>query len=227
MLNLSWMKRFEKFLFFYGIVAITALFVSFGVFSPKPLNLISLSLLAPIVFYFWIRLTSPESIGAGKWSFRFLTALIIVISMSIFGYYLAARGITGLQKTNEAIALQSKLVSAEALNEKLSESVASLSAELNKTKVSGSTSTNTDNPTATDLIFDSPSPIPLQEFTGKTQIKLITVYESPNLLAKKITTLDGTQTYLYLEKQNNWYKVVLSGSNVGWVSGSQVREVNK
>jgi hypothetical protein len=220
------MRKFEKFLFFYGIVVITVLFVSFGVFSPKPLNLISLILVIPIVFYFWIRLTSPESISAEKWSFRFLIALVIVISMLTFGYYLAVRGMSDLQKTNESKTLQSKLATAEALNESLSESIASLSAELTKTKVGGSTSTNTDRTTATDLIFGSPSPVPLQEFTGRAGVKLINVYDSPNLLAKKITTLDGTQTYLYLEKENNWYKVVLSGSNVGWVSGSQVQEVN-
>lgn len=223
--KLGGMKKFEKFLFFYSIIAITTLFVSFGVFSPKPLNLVSMILIVPIVFYFWIKLTTPEAVSADKWSIRFLTVLTLVSSLTIFGYYLAVRGIGDMQKADQSRALEGKLADAEDLNKNLSATIASISAELTKVKGANSFKTNVDGLSVGDLILDRPNPITTQEFTGRAGVKLIIVYDSPTASAKNIATLDGTQTYLYLEKQNDWYKVVLSGSNVGWVSASQVQEV--
>lgn len=83
------MKGLEKILFFYGIFAITSLFISFGIFSPLPLNFISIALLIPIIFYFWIRLTNPERVSAEWWSAKFILSLIILSTLGIFGYRLA------------------------------------------------------------------------------------------------------------------------------------------
>ncbi|KKS87957.1 MAG: hypothetical protein UV64_C0035G0007 [Parcubacteria group bacterium GW2011_GWC1_43_11b] len=82
------MRKFERFLFFYSILVITILFVSFGIFSPKPLNIISIISLLPIIFYFWVRLTSPQVVSADKWSLRFLMIATIVSFLGIYAFNL-------------------------------------------------------------------------------------------------------------------------------------------
>lgn len=196
------MKVLEKFLFAYSIIAITALFISFGVFSPKPLNLISIVLITPSIFYFWIRLTSPESTTAEKWSFRFLTAITILCGLGIFGYRLiqtiVPKNVDPIVNTLTPVPIQTPFV-------------------FKKATSSGET--------IGDLLTETPIPITLLEFKGKPGIKLINVYALPTFTSKKISTLDASQTYLYLVKQGEWYEIALSESEMGWVSSSQIQEV--
>lgn len=209
------MHKFEKFLFFYSIIAVTGLFVSFGVSSPKPLNFISIFLITPIIFYFWVKLTSPEKVSAERWSLRFLFILTLISAMSIFGFYLSKNYINNSQKKAELIKLEEKIASLEKTNKNLTLSIASLSSK----KI------NIDSSTFTDLVLGSPNPVRLSTFTGKKGTTSITVYASPSLSAKKISTLDGSQTYLYLIKKDGWYNIIISESEMGWVSASQVDEV--
>jgi hypothetical protein len=194
------MKKFEKFLFFYSIVAVTALFISLGVFSPGSLSLISGTILLPIVFYFWIRFTSPEAVDAEKWSLRFLISIVVLSALGILGYRLSQiKPSTPPQNTN-----------------------------VESTTLPTPTPTVSKNSTASgETVADllSETPIPLQEITGKPGVKVIDVYQDPLPASKKIDSLDGTAKYLYLEKQRNWYKIVLTESMSGWVSASQVVEV--
>ena len=196
------MNKFEKFLFFYSIIAVTSLFVSFGILSPKPLNLISLTILSPIIFYFWIRLTSPQSVSAEKWSLRLLLVIIVISGLGIFGYYLTRIPVPVPQELPVRQATPSPTQTPPTARE------ATKSGE-----------------TIVDFLQDSPTPIPLQEFTGKPGVKSINVYASPSTSSNKISTLDPTQTYLYLLKKNGWYEIALSESEMGWVSDSQIQEV--
>lgn len=84
------MRRFEKFLFFYSILTITLLFVSSVFFLDKPQNLINGALLIPLVFYFWLKLTSPDAVDAARWSLRFLIVITVLTGLGIFGFYLAS-----------------------------------------------------------------------------------------------------------------------------------------
>jgi len=197
------MRGVEKFLFFYSIVAITSLFIIFGIFSPKPLNLISLSISVPIIFYFWIRFTSPESTSAVKWSVRFIVSIIILSGLGIFGYYLSQ--IPTPQPPEIAVAITPTPMPTETPE--------------------ATTSATPKGASIVGFLTETPTPSPLQQFKGKPGVKIITVYKTATTSAQKITTLDGTQTYLYLEKQNNWYEVALSGTDTGWVSASQIQEV--
>jgi hypothetical protein len=198
------MHRLEKFLFFYSIIIITILFISLGVFFPKPLNLISISLIIPIVFYFWIKLTSPESVSVERWSFRFILIIALLSEFGIFGYYLAQIP-------------QSKPINVVINQTSPTPSILPASS---KKDSSGS------GESIINLITETtPNPILLQEFKGKAGTKLINVYITTSTSSKKIGSLDGSQTYLYLEKKDGWYSVILSGSEMGWVSASQVEEV--
>jgi hypothetical protein len=199
------MRGLEKFFFIYSIIAITALFITFGVFSPKPLNLISILFILPVIFYFWIRLTSPETTGAGTWSLRFIITIVILSGLGIFAYYLKQIPTPQPQEV--------------AINE---------SASATPTPIETPLATASATPKGASIVgflTESPSPSPLQQFKGKPGIKIITVYKSATSSAQKITTLDGTQTYLYLSKEDGWYEVALAGTETGWVSASQIQEV--
>lgn len=202
------MKGFEKFLFFYSILVVTVLLISFGLFEPSPLNFISTILLIPACFYFWVRLTNPQAVSAERWSFRFLTSLIILSLVGVGGFYFSKHFANG-----------------ESQNVQLKQDLATPSAEPKTTKTPQPTNGGTKDESVTDLVFGTPSPIPLLEITGKPGVVTIDVYQSPIQASKKITSLDGSIKYLYLVKQNNWYNIILSGSQAGWVSASQVQEV--
>lgn len=194
------MRSFEKFLFFYSIVATTTLFISLGLFYPNPLNFISGAILLPVIFYFWIRLTSPEAVGAELWSLRFIIAIAILTALGTAGYRLS--------QLKPPPPVQKVIVEAPSPTATPAVKSATASGE-----------------SITDLILGSPTPIALLEITGKAGIKTIDVYQNPSLTSKKVGSLDGTANYLYLDKQNGWYKVVISDSLAGWVSQNQVQEV--
>jgi hypothetical protein len=201
------MARFEKFLFFYSILAVTVLLISFGLFEPKPLNFISVILLVPACFYFWVRLTNPEAVSAEKWSFRFLFSLVLLSLLGTGTFYFSRQ-----------------FANTESQNAQLKQAISTPSAEPTTTKTpQPSPAKDTQGESVTDLVFGTP--IPLLEITGKPGITTIDVYQSPTQVSKRIAGLSGSVKYLYLVKQNNWYNIILSGSEAGWVSASQVQEV--
>jgi hypothetical protein len=212
------MRKFEKFLFFYSILAVTVILISLGVFSPKPINLIVGLILSPIVFYFWIKLTSPDNISAERWSIRFLIVIAVLSLLGIYGFYLSKQASDGEPE------IMAQLREQTDANEELKAKLASMSAESSR-KIDSSTDSTASGESVTDLVSE-PTPIALQEIAAKPGVKKIDVYQDPLPAANKIGSLDGgSAKYLYMDRQNSWYKVVLSESQVGWVSQSQVEEV--
>jgi hypothetical protein len=220
------MKKFEKFLFFYSIVAITVFFISFGIFSPSPLNFVSGILLLPLIFYFWVRVTNPENITPERWSVRFLTATVLLILLGIFGFYLKSHVLPQVSSLSDKIGI------VETLNEKVTGDLASVSAELDKLRQGSTTPSaklktvpDSENLSISDLINASPSAGSSQRVTGSTGLKTVDVYGSPSSTSPKIGTIDGSITYPYITKQSGWYKIVMTSTQTGWVSQSQVQEV--
>lgn len=213
------MKKLEKFLFFYSILAITIVMIFLGVFQPKPLNLAVAATLIPIVFYFWLRLTSPETTSAGMWSFRFILSVIIICALAIYGLYLS-KNITPPDPT-----LNNKLSEEINLNNSLKETIASLSAQLTKNGTIIPKTSTVSGVSVTDLINPSSDTIPSQQITGRAGIKFINVYENPISASKKIATVSASINYFYTDKQFGWYKIELSDTSTGWVNGNQVQEV--
>jgi hypothetical protein len=86
------MKSFEKFLFFYSIVAITVIFFTSAIFNRSPQNIISGLATLPLVLYFWLRLTSASSTTVSRWSLRFLVIIVVLCVLGIFTYFLSMGG---------------------------------------------------------------------------------------------------------------------------------------
>ena len=213
------MKKIEKILFVYSIVAVTVLLITFGIFEPKPINLISTILLSPILLYFWIRLTSPEKVSAEKWAFRFLISIAVFCLLGLYGLQLLR------QETGENVQLKSQLADQQLINETLKEENASISAQLDEAKKAPTQEEDARGESITDLIYGSTEPTNLKQITGKDNITTINVYEEPSASSDKIGSLDGTAKYIYLEKNGTWYNLILSDSLSGWVSANQVQEV--
>lgn len=121
------MKGFEKFLFFYSIIAITAIFFTSAFFLRTPQNVISGFLTLPLVIYFWLRLTSADTVNVSRWSLRFLTIIIVLSSLGIFTYFLSQQSASTTNKRDAE--LNQKLTD-------LSEKIASLSGQQTDKQIS-------------------------------------------------------------------------------------------
>jgi hypothetical protein len=207
------MKKFEKFLFFYSITAITVFFVSFGIFSPKPLNLISVVLMTPLIFYFWIKLTGPENSTPTTWSIRFLASLIILSALGVFGFFLSK------QAASELPAVDGQLSEQQSENERLKTELTELKQQANVKP------TSSPDISVTDLVTETPGP-ESSRITARSGVESIDVYQAPLSTSAKIGSLESGINYPFITKQDNWYKVVLTSTKTGWVSTDQVQEIN-
>lgn len=206
------MKRFEKFLFFYSIIAVTVFAISYGIYSPKPLNLVSVGLMTPVIFYFWIRLTSPESTNPDRWGFRFLAAVVLVSLLGLTGYWLSFKSPpTSNSKSEENIPATSIVSTPTAIPTPLP-------------------SPGPGDESVTDILYGTPVPDStvsgqIQRIKARPGISKVDIYQNPSSTSPKIGSIDTSITYPYLEKQGTWYKIIFSGTTSGWVNSSQVEEV--
>lgn len=222
------MKKLEKFLFFYCLVGITVFFISHGVFEPSPLNLVSGISVLPVLFYLWINLTSPKTVSSDKWSVRFILSILFLSGLGIYGYSLA-------KMSSQKPDINSQLLEVQSQNEELKSKLEKIKAELSKSgqnfdpekgQVAGES--------IADLLSETPSPAsssgtperpPIQSITGKPGINSITIYKEANTSSSKVGSLDPDQKYTYISKSDGWYKVPMPGGASGWVSATEVKEV--
>jgi len=217
------MRKLEKFLFSYSIIAITVLFICFVALSPQPLNLISGVVLSPIIFYFWIRITSPVGTSPDIWSVRFVVILVLISALGVYAFSTTKHSLDSKPIINQ------QLSEVQALNEELKGKITLKDTEIAKLKEQikdTPTSSDVQGESIADLISESPAPPNgTQRITGVIGIKVIDVYQNPTTSSLKIGDLDPSINYPYIEKQGDWYKVVMTSSKTGWVESSQVIEV--
>ena len=176
-----------------------------------------------IIIYFWIKLTSPQAVSAEKWSVRFILALIILSALGVYGMSLAK----SMEASPEEAALKRQLVELQVKNEELAkklEAISSESASLKKKETAKDPDVKGES--IADLLVEiSSPPTGVQKITSKAGISLIDVYQNPDPASKKIGSLEAKINYPYLEKNNSWYKVVVTSATSGWVNATQVQEV--
>jgi len=202
------MKNLEKFLFFYSIIVINVLFTVIGVISPKPVNIISISLLLPLLIYFWIRLTSPKGSDPVLWSLRFFLSIFAVSVIAVLGFiYNKNTTNRPIHETTDTVVKTpppspSPLISPSPKAEEKGESIADIIIE-------------NENNEKTSLWI-----------TGKNKEKEIDVYSENSFSSQKIGVLDPELNYPYLEIKNNWYKVVIDTDTSGWINSEDVYETD-
>jgi len=213
------MHKFEKFLFVYSIIAVTIFFISFGVFSPKPLNFISGVLLLPILIYFWLRFSSPQGVSAEIWSVRFLILVVTLSLIGIYGFHLFAQ----VDPTKYETALKSQLAEALKKNEELNQkiNVATKTASPSAApidKVKGESS-------VVDIISEQAVKAGGTRITLKQDVTTAYIYTEQALTSKKIDNIIKGVNYPFITKDGSWYKVIASDSRTGWVSSADVDEL--
>jgi len=216
------MKGLEKILFFYSILALTSLTVAFGVFEPKPLNLITIGILSPILIYFWLRMTGPDHTTPDKWTLRLLASIVILAGMGIYGVYFAKK----------YAAIQNQQAATDQINQ-LKEQNSSLTAQLQDLSQQAASSPQPSATTsaikvasasATPATSALPSPASGLSLTPKGSIP-VTIYMDHDSSSKAVGTLLPGKIYPYTDRFSTWYKVSVDNSFEGWVSGTLVDEV--
>jgi len=233
------MRKLEKFLFFYSIIAITVFFITSAFFSPTPQNLISAILMFPLVFYFWIRLTNPDEVNVTKWSFRLLTIIIIISSLGIFGYWLGENKPKPIVKKEETKTDETtkkideltdkinELKNGESDSEQISEELTKIKEELTRLRLSEQAK-NMDVPyeSLSEIISSTgSSEKESNKITGKEGITSINAYAEPAFSSRILEKLPPNKEYIYYDTQNGWYKIILSSNKAAWVSSKDVEEI--
>ncbi len=210
------MRKFEKILFVYSIVAITAFFIVTGFTSPSPQNFVTGILLLPLIAYFWLRLTSPVGTTVSIWSKRFFVSLAFLSFLGTLFYYFFYNNLI------PAVANNTKRDDKQ--NEVLLEEIQSLRMDLEKLKAEESK----EAPMALGSQSESFSDILYEALDAKLiAIKAtsrVMVYEKPDTSSKVIGQLAIGREYETIGKTPDWFVVKL-GELEGWVNASEIREV--
>lgn len=219
------MRKFERFLFVWNIVVITVLLVLWGFKSPSLLNFISILFLLPSFFYFWIRLSSPESANFPYWTKRIVLLIIFLVSLILISAY--------AKSTNKQKELESQLNESQetitklkadikdidetrAENLKLQEEIASLKDEIRDVKVDNTTTQITEE--ITDVLSDT---ISFGTLSVKDSQEL-DVLEKPVSGSRRVGTIVKGETYAYSNSENDWYQIELDAGITGWVREEDV-----
>ena len=228
------MKGFEKFLFFYSIIAVTAIGIGSVFFSPRPENFVGLLLLFPIIAYFWLRVTSPAQVSFSKWSLRLILVVFILVTLGIFGFSLFRKAEENRKLAQEAIIQAETLVRLEDLKkelqalsqksasgEEIASEVARIKEELSELKEKDLTDSN--------LLgaYASLEDIPIGHTTiSNPKVTKLDVYRDKTTSSTVIWKIDYGENYQYFQKEGDWYLIKLPDGTKGWVSAKDVKEVS-
>lgn len=186
--------------------------------------------------YFWLKLTNPDEVNATKWSIRLLLVISILVGLGTFGYFLSVKGSKDKTQTDitsdTALSIQgltdkiSELKNSQATNEQISEELAKINSELTKIRLlDQNASTDLSEESLSQIISDADKDVSTKKIKAKSGVGTINVYAEPTFSSRKVNTLSTLREYVYYEKNNGWYKVVLSENASGWVSSKEVEEV--
>ena len=183
-----------------------------------------------MVIYFWLRLTSADTVNVSRWSLRFLTIIIVLSSLGIFTYFLSQQSASTTNKRDAE--LNQKLTD-------LSEKIASLSGQQTDKQISSELTKIQDDLTniknnQTDSSDSNMADLFIQldkNYVGKIQLKdnvidPVDVYEKASLSSPKVGTLIKGISYPFTVKENGWYKVVYEKDKEGYINSIYVKEVN-
>jgi hypothetical protein len=227
------MKGFEKFLFFYSIIAVTALGIGSLFFSPRPENFIGLIGLLPVIAYFWLRLTSPSEVSSSKWSLRLVLVIFVLSTLGVYGFSLFRRMDEELKLKKEALIQTQTLARLEDLKaelqvlsqksssgEAIASDVARIKEELTALKEKDTLNSN--------LLgaYETLEDIPIGKITiASSKVTQLNVYQDKNSTSKVLWKIDYGENYQYFQKEGSWYLIEIPDGNKGWVSASDVKEV--
>lgn len=219
------MRKLERFLFVWNIIVITVLLIAWGVKDPSVLNFVSILLLLPSFFYFWIRLSSPKNTDFPKWTMRLFLLIAFLISMIILGFYaFSSTKVNALKNelnnTQDKIAElkldQNEFDKIREENLKLQEEIANLKDNLRQEKAENTSETITQD--LTDVLAET---FTIGTLTAKDSAE-IDVLEKPLSGSKRVGTIVEEKVYTYISFEDGWYEIELENKLTGWVRAEDV-----
>jgi hypothetical protein len=231
-------RQTKQALFLYSLVCITILILVFGWSQPSWIHFLTILLLSPLSFYFWISFTNPHAVNSDVWSKRFVISVALLIGLGVVSYRLHERNnllsqeyqakgskeyraqIEELQKTNQELAQKIESVNADlTVNEELS----AIKEELSRLSVQNKVS---DNSELNDLygILAEYNLLPLGQISVLESSK-VDYYAEADKKSLKLGELLPNQSYPYFDENSNWFQVEVN-SRLGWVEKDLVTEKN-
>ena len=238
------MRKFEKFMFFYSLVAVTVLAISSAIFSPGPQNIIAGIAYLPIFVFFWLRLTSPNDTDAAGWSARLA---VVAVLLSALGFYVVNLSSSAKYSATKLSALELEKSELSAKNIQLEDQNAQLKKSTEElTKLSDSFNDLKDKLSSggysldyvlgasgsadlSDLLLDLKSgdqdtALELVTMTNK-ELKNAPVMAKASLTSDEIGKIIYGEDYPYVAIDGSWYNIQLPNGDLGWVYDRDVHVV--
>jgi len=233
------MKKFEKLLFIYSIAAVTAILITFGLYSPMPQNLISGLLLLPILLYFWLRMTNPQEVKVPRWSGRLLIIVVVLCALGVYAGFLSRlinkEPVDGRidelrkeaqEKIDKLQADVDEYKQKEEDYRNLNDELAGIRDEISRLSAEGKLTLGaSQSGSLADFLKNTAEPTPASDgyvSIKHSLIKELDVLDKPNFSAKKVGLMSYGTSYPYSEISVGWYKIKLSGNISGWVNERDV-----
>lgn len=233
------MEKFEKYLFYYCLIASSLIFVGSTFFSPTPHNYFLMALFLPITLFFWLRISlSGKEVSQNtqkatlRWSGRLLVVVFLLILSGIFAQFLSTKA---KNDTNAKITLgeEDKKILAE-LKEKLEQKEkeqSSLVSELNEIKARLTELSYSEGLDSVLGTLDSDYNTSTQEAEAREILGYVTinnstkstidVHKEPSLSSKVVGQIKNGVNYPFFENSGSWYLI-----KDGWVKADFMKEVS-
>ncbi len=233
------MKKFHKFLFYYGIIFGTILFLTVLFFVPRMENIILAILFLPLILYFWVTLSRPNEVSFGHWSGRLLFIVFLFSSLGIFAHSLA------LQASQEKEIMEKNLDASQTAEElkaeveklrlagesdqdilerldKIKEELAGISSQQTTKQTLGTTTETEPAEDSSDydqirLSTDSQVGGPLGFIIIKDRDQLTNIYQQPSSSSKVIGQFEYNQEYPFFKNEDCWFQITLPDGVEGWI----------
>lgn len=187
-----------------------------------PYKLIQAVVLLPGVIYLWIRLTSPETALENQWAARFVIVIFGLCALGTLAYFLNVK---------QAVLIPSQTLDNGELKSYLTDQINDLKKEIVSLKAAPTPIPDLSGQTNANNLLDvlSATDKPTKQSIGTLQINSeadLNVYKEANKVSEVVgVALHGTN-YEYFEKINNWYLIDFDGEEMGWITSSDITEVN-
>lgn len=203
------MRFFKLLLFYYSLIAVTALLAVSFFLLPSPQNIANTLVLTPVAFLLWVYATNPNQITASTWSIRFVIAIALVGSLAVFAYFLSVRYLPkSAPIVDPALSdIRSSFSESQRKNDEFQEflrgEVEYIKNEIEVLKeIQGGNTLGS----ASEILLEEDFAIVLGKVSTKGTSS-VQVYKDANLNSETLGTLKANQEYSYFDKKNNFFQV--------------------
>lgn len=228
------MKRYQLFLAYYTLIATLALFIASIFFAPKPQGFLLTLFVIPISIYFWFLVSGaskhhpsdPSSQNQNRGGTKFPLIVLIILFISTFSIFAYSEITNRPQNLESESATYSQQISSlkldlEKQNKEFSEIIARELGRINSEliNIKGVQKVNVDS----TVMGDTTSQVGTVTISDK-KYPTVDVYLEKSISSKVVAKAEFGKTYTFIEKDQDWYLILL-GAKEGFIRSQFVKEV--